>query len=141
MLDREAAAWHRWPRRRRICDLVAGDRPAGAERRCASTLARMPVSRTAAVSGLDQPKDNGPGRTCARRFGPRVARASEGERNKVAFWAACRAGEMAASGVLGDETAAAVIVHAAMLSGLPRAEAERTAWSGILTGRGSAPRA
>jgi hypothetical protein len=69
----------------------------------------------------------------------RVAGASEGERNALAFWAACRAGEMAASGVLGEDTAAAVIAHAATLSGLPRAEAERTAWSGIRRGRGNAP--
>lgn len=71
----------------------------------------------------------------------KVAGASEGERNALAFWAACRAGEMAASGVLGDDTAAAVIAHAATLSGLPPAEAERAAWSGIRTGRRSAPRA
>jgi hypothetical protein len=66
-----------------------------------------------------------------------VARAAEGERNAVTFWAACRAGEMAASGLLGAETGAAVISHAAMQSGLPRAEAERTAWSGIRRGLGS----
>jgi hypothetical protein len=71
----------------------------------------------------------------------RVAGASEGERNAIAFWAACRAGEMAASGLLGAGTAAAVIAHAAILSGLPQAEAERTARSGVRTGLGNAAHA
>lgn len=70
-----------------------------------------------------------------------VARAAEGERNAITFWAACRAGEMAASGLLAVDTAAAVIADAAMLSGLPRAEAERTALSGVRTGMGSVPHA
>jgi Bifunctional DNA primase/polymerase, N-terminal len=62
-----------------------------------------------------------------------IARAREGERNKVTFWAACRAGEMVASGMLQGGTAAALIAEAATRSGLPRAEAERTARSGIRT--------
>ena len=61
----------------------------------------------------------------------RVASAHEGERNAIVFWAACRAGEMVASGLLEAETAAAVIVEAAKLSGLSNSEAERTARSGI----------
>ncbi|HEY8872200.1 MAG TPA: hypothetical protein VIM52_04150, partial [Stellaceae bacterium] len=68
----------------------------------------------------------------------KVARADEGERNLLTFWAACRAGEMVASGLIGADTAAAVIANAAMLSGLPQEEAERTAWSGVRTGLGSA---
>jgi hypothetical protein len=68
----------------------------------------------------------------------KIARAEEGERNSLAFWAACRAGEMAASGLIGADTAAAVIANAAMLSGLPPAEAERTARSGVRTGLASA---
>ena len=71
----------------------------------------------------------------------RVAGAPAGERNAIAFWAACRAGEMAASGLLAAETAAAVIANAAMLSGLARAEAERTAWSGVHAGLGTAAHA
>jgi hypothetical protein len=62
-----------------------------------------------------------------------VAGAREGERNELAYWAACRAGEMVASGMLGANTAVAVIAEAATRAGLPRAEAERTAWSGIRT--------
>jgi hypothetical protein len=65
-----------------------------------------------------------------------VAAARPGERNNLTFWAACRAGEMAASGMLRAEIAAAVIAEAATRAGLPFTEAERTAWSGVrATGR------
>jgi Bifunctional DNA primase/polymerase, N-terminal len=61
----------------------------------------------------------------------RLARAHEGERNAIAFWAACRAGEMVASRLLDAESATAIIAEAATLAGLPYSEAERTARSGI----------
>jgi hypothetical protein len=64
----------------------------------------------------------------------KVASAAHGQRNAVTFWAACRAGEMAASGLIGANTAADIIVNAALCSGLPSAEARRTAWSGVCTG-------
>jgi hypothetical protein len=60
-----------------------------------------------------------------------VARSDEGERNDMTYWAACRAGEMVASGLLAADDAAAIIAEAATRAGLSRAEAERTAWSGI----------
>jgi len=60
-----------------------------------------------------------------------VAGAAEGERNAITFWAACRAGEMVAAGVLPEETAIALIVEAASRAGLPQAEALRTARSGL----------
>jgi hypothetical protein len=60
-----------------------------------------------------------------------VAGAGEGERNSLTYWAACRAGEMVASGLLSADAAAAVIAEAATRAGLPRAEAERTARRGI----------
>jgi Bifunctional DNA primase/polymerase, N-terminal len=60
-----------------------------------------------------------------------VARARPGERNNLTYWAACRAGEMVASGLLAIDVVAAVIAEAATRAGLPRAEAERTVWSGI----------
>jgi Bifunctional DNA primase/polymerase, N-terminal len=60
-----------------------------------------------------------------------IAGANAGERNNFTFWAACRAGEMVASGLLGADAAVAVIAEAATRAGLPRSEAERTAWSGI----------
>ena len=65
-----------------------------------------------------------------------VAGATEGERNSLTFWAACRAGEMVAEGLLSADTAVAVIAEAATRCGLPRAEAERTARSGINAGGG-----
>jgi hypothetical protein len=60
-----------------------------------------------------------------------IASARIGERNNLTYWAACRAGEMVASGLLGADAAAAIIAEAATRAGLPRAEAEHTAWSGI----------
>jgi hypothetical protein len=60
-----------------------------------------------------------------------IAGAREGERNNLTYWAACRAGEMVASGLLAADTAVAVIVEAAARAGLSRAEAERAAWSGV----------
>jgi hypothetical protein len=65
-----------------------------------------------------------------------VANATEGERNSLTFWCACRAGEMVAEGLLSAETAIAVITEAATRCGLPRNEAERTARSGINAGGG-----
>jgi hypothetical protein len=62
-----------------------------------------------------------------------VAEAPAGARNSLTFWAACRAGEMVASGLLRADTAAAVIAEAATRAGLTYVEAERTAWSGIRT--------
>jgi Bifunctional DNA primase/polymerase, N-terminal len=60
-----------------------------------------------------------------------VASAHEGERNSLTFWAACRAGEMVASGLLDTESATAVIAEAGICAGLTRVEAERTARSGV----------
>jgi hypothetical protein len=65
-----------------------------------------------------------------------VASANAGARNNLAFWAACRAGEMVAAGMLDTDTAAAVIADAAMRAGLGAVEAERTARSGVRTGLG-----
>jgi hypothetical protein len=60
-----------------------------------------------------------------------VAVAPAGERNSLTFWAACRIGEMVASGLLESKVAARVIAEAATHAGLSYVEAERTAWSGI----------
>ena len=46
-------------------------------------------------------------------------------------WAACRVGEMVASGLLRSDAAVALIAEAASRAGLPYVEAERTARSGI----------
>jgi hypothetical protein len=66
-----------------------------------------------------------------------VAAAHEGERNCLTFWCACRAGEMVAAGRINAGTAVAVIAEAATRAGLPRAEAERTARSGVVAGGGN----
>ena len=47
-----------------------------------------------------------------------VAEAPQGSRNGLTFWAACRAGEMVASGMLKADTAAAIIAEAATRCGL-----------------------
>jgi hypothetical protein len=65
-----------------------------------------------------------------------VAAANEGERNCLTYWAACRAGEMVASGLLTADVAVAIIAETATRVGLPRAEAERTARNGIRTAAG-----
>jgi hypothetical protein len=52
-------------------------------------------------------------------------------RNNLTYWAACRAGEMVASGLLRTDAAVAIIAEAARRAGLSREEAERAAWSGI----------
>jgi hypothetical protein len=72
-----------------------------------------------------------PDRHALNRLVQFVVRASAGERNNLTYWAACRAGEMVASGLLKPALAAAIIIEAGVRSGLPRSEAERTAWSGI----------
>jgi hypothetical protein len=60
-----------------------------------------------------------------------IAKAQASERTQLTYWAACRVGEMVASGRLDAHDAAAVIAEAATRAGLARSEAERTAWSGI----------
>jgi Bifunctional DNA primase/polymerase, N-terminal len=60
-----------------------------------------------------------------------VATAPEGTRNCLTFWGACRAGELVRNGKLTQESALALIAEAACVAGLPRAEAIRTALSGL----------
>jgi hypothetical protein len=67
-----------------------------------------------------------------------IASGQAGQRNSLTFWAACRVGEMVASGLLRADVAAALITDAAMRGGLSQAEAERTAWNGIRAAGGSA---
>jgi hypothetical protein len=58
-----------------------------------------------------------------------VARANEGERNRLTFWGACRLAEMVSVGALSRDHAIALAVEAASRTGLPRHEALRTAQS------------
>jgi hypothetical protein len=60
-----------------------------------------------------------------------VARAPEGRRNCVLFWAACRAGEVISAGQIDSELAAEVLAQAAVIAGLPEAEARQTIASGF----------
>ena len=76
-----------------------------------------------------------PDRHALARLVRLVAGAREGERNGLTYWAACRAGEMVATGLFDADAAVALIAEAATRAGLPRAEAERTGRSGIERGR------
>lgn len=64
----------------------------------------------------------------------RIAGASEGDRNAIAYWGACRAGELVAKGEIDSATAEEIIVVAATRAGLSPIEARNTARSGIRMG-------
>ncbi len=70
-----------------------------------------------------------------------AAVAPEGQRNRLAFWAACRMGEAVREGLLGEAQARAMAEEAAKHAGLPAAEAARTAASGVRSGMEGRPRA
>jgi hypothetical protein len=63
-----------------------------------------------------------------------IAFASEGERNHLCFWGACRMAEMVADGALTRNDAIDLAVEAASRAGLPRSEARRTAESAFRNG-------
>ena len=96
---------------------------------CALLLSR-PRSRIQRITVPDQ--------YVLKRLVQLIAGVREGQRNELTYWAACRAGEMVASGLLPADAAAAVIAEAATRAGLPRAEAERTARNGVRTTGGVA---
>jgi hypothetical protein len=60
-----------------------------------------------------------------------IARAPEGQRNAITFWGSCRIAELVAAGALSDSQALDLIIEAASRTGLPYAEAKRTANSGL----------
>jgi hypothetical protein len=60
-----------------------------------------------------------------------VLRTTEGDRNRSVFWAACRAGEMVARGLINSNYAEAMLVEAASRTGISVAEARRTVVSGM----------
>src|SRR5262249_51263101 len=87
-------------------------------------LNREPQQPTRPISGQSQ------------NLGPKVrglirliASASEGERNRVVFWAGCRFAEMIAAGGLTRNQALGLILSAASECGLSQVEARRTAES------------
>lgn len=67
----------------------------------------------------------------------KVALAPEGDRNKILFWATCRAGEMIRDGLVHHDTAFELFVEAGLYCGLDRREAERSVRSGLNTSAGS----
>ena len=69
--------------------------------------------------------------TSLRAIARYVARAPEGERNCITFWAACRFAEYARAGLLDEAWAAELLALAATRAGLPADEARRTIKSGF----------
>jgi hypothetical protein len=76
----------------------------------------------------DRPRGN---RGALRGLIRTVATASAGERNRILFWAGCRAAEMIADGSLSESEALAELTAAAVYAGLPEQEAIRTIRSGL----------
>lgn len=70
-----------------------------------------------------------------------AASAPVGQRNRLAFWAACRMGEAVREGWLGETQARAMAEEAAKCAGLPSSEAARTAASGVRAGMEAGPHA
>jgi hypothetical protein len=66
-----------------------------------------------------------------------IEHSRQGERNEVAFWGACRAGEIVRAGKLSYRDAIGLVVQAAVAAGLPRREALASAKSGVRTGMGA----
>jgi hypothetical protein len=63
-----------------------------------------------------------------------IARAAEGERNRVLFWGACRFREHMWAGLIGRHDAEATLITAALSTGLHETEARRTiasAWRAV----------
>jgi hypothetical protein len=60
-----------------------------------------------------------------------VAKATEGQRNRILFWASCRAGEAVRDGKAGENFVIDVLVEAAARAGLPEREAKSTIRSGM----------
>lgn len=60
-----------------------------------------------------------------------VVNAGIGERNRILFWASCRAGEAVRDGKVGEAWVIDVLTEAAVHAGLPGREAQRTIQSGM----------
>lgn len=92
----------------------------------AYTARPRPMSEDPAVSGSSRALD-GLART--------VAQAQEGNRNALLNWASYRAGEHVAIGSIGETMALEALRSAALQTGLPEAEADRTIASGLAAGK------
>jgi Bifunctional DNA primase/polymerase, N-terminal len=64
-----------------------------------------------------------------------IANATEGERNHVTFWGACRFAELVKQGAITETAAVDIIIEAASRAGLHHDEARRTAASAFRTTR------
>jgi hypothetical protein len=62
-----------------------------------------------------------------------IANASEGERNHVTFWGACRFAELVQQGAIGATAATDIIIEAASRAGLHHDEARKAAASAFRT--------
>jgi Bifunctional DNA primase/polymerase, N-terminal len=60
-----------------------------------------------------------------------IARAREGERNRLAFWGGCRFAEMVSQSIISRDDAIDIATEAAIRAGLPYREARRTAESAL----------
>jgi hypothetical protein len=63
-----------------------------------------------------------------------ITEAKEGTRNEKLFWAACRFGEMAAEGLIGEDVAHNLLIDTGVAIGLPEREATHSTISGLRTG-------
>jgi hypothetical protein len=113
---------------------------------CEGPIAELPTWLHRALLPLPRPKvvtirfrgGHHSDRRALRGLIRTVATSSEGERNRITFWAACRAAEMLADGSLSESEAIAELAAAAVYAGLPEQEAIRTIRSGLRAERGSA---
>jgi len=87
-----------------------------------------PVTGTGAVDGLPR---RGAARAQLRGLLSSVIGAEAGTRNNILHWAACRAGEMVAAGLVDEDVAMAALVDAAMRAGQPYGQAMATVLSGM----------
>jgi hypothetical protein len=107
---------------------------AGLPLACDAPFAPWPLWLTAALAPKQQPilrVSRAPRAGSLAGLVRFVAAAAEGERNRAVFWAACRAGELVAQGLVEPGWAEALIIEAATRTGLDRAEAKRTVLSGM----------
>ncbi len=90
-------------------DLVAGHGPVGAEQCDVGPLAGLVMCPAIGITTDRDLTDYGARRLRTDAIGALIAEAQAGERTQLTYWAACRVGEMVASGLLDAHDAAAVI--------------------------------
>jgi hypothetical protein len=112
-----------------LCDAAIAPLPAWLERRL--RIEPRPINNVVQlVPNMERRALRGLVRT--------LVAAGEGKRNRVLFWAACRAAEMIDAGNLSEGEAIAELTAAATYVGLEARETTRTIQSGLKAGRKSA---